>query len=507
MKVAIVGGGVSGLSTALHLAPLVAQGLIDGPIDIYDSGSQDREIGVGVWNTAIDPFKKSDRESHQHVCDALQRHGTQVRDVGYRTPNGKWLAQSSLGGGDLPSLLFLREMDLVSSLREAVQMEQAQGLVNLKVGDDSNVQGIYEQSTEPWSASIHYSNGKPSEREYHLIVATDGMNSKIRKLYGGHLLQRQHISGTAALPGPMDLPTTKDSSASSSMSSVEQGQSEATGTQDREYTVFRGNSMLTTEESGLDVSFQTWGEGRSQRFAVVPMKMSDEDGSGGQTERQVWFITISDDQITSETDPMKRRTKLLEAFSDWHDPIRQIVEATPPDKILMERALAHKYCMIPVTNFNQVIHRVHGGRQPSSAEVTAGDGPAIVFVGDSFMTIDPILAQGFTIGMEGAAALAGSLNTSLRLPASADFPSLAFDPHALRDGLNSRHEMRLDRLICLLRATELVQALGQPRTGTFLGMISRDIIRPLMGIAPDFVKTPVFNAMMKYSLGLPPQQQ
>ena len=55
----------------------------------------------------------------------------------------------------------------------------------------------------------------------------------------------------------------------------------------------------------------------------------------------------------------------------------------------------------------------------------------------------------------------------------------------------------------LLRITELVQALGQPQTGTMAGLLSRDIIRPAMKFTPNFVKTPIFNSVMQYSLGLP----
>jgi hypothetical protein len=73
----------------------------------------------------------------------------------------------------------------------------------------------------------------------------------------------------------------------------------------------------------------------------------------------------------------------------------------------------------------------------------------------------------------------------------------------LRQELKGRHDNRLQRLICLLRATEMVQALGQPTTGTLAGFVTRDVIRPLMRLTPDFIKTPVFNAVLKYSLGLP----
>jgi hypothetical protein len=117
------------------------------------------------------------------------------------------------------------------------------------------------------------------------------------------------------------------------------------------------------------------------------------------------------------------------------------------------------------------------------------------------MTVDPILAQGFTLAMEGAAMLRHSVEHCC-IPCSTD-PSVAFDPYVLRHELKKHHDLRMDRLVCLLRATELVQALGQP-TGGLAGLLNTKILRPLVRWTPNFVKAPIFNSMLKYSLGRPP---
>lgn len=494
MRVAIVGGGAAGLSTALHLAPLVSQGYISGPIDVFEADSRrGRDVGVGIWSTALDPFENSDHDSHQLVYNDMVRHGTYIRGVGYRTPKGHWLAKSTLDDS-LPGLLFLREVDLISSLRKAVHLEELRGTVNLHSGKGFQISSIYEKSTDPWAAPLVLKNNEQSTpRDYHLIIAADGMNSGLRKMYGGHIYKRHHLTGTEALPGPLDLPNNTPRHDWDVM-----GQAEATGTQDRNYTVFRGNANMSTEETDLGVSFQTWGERHSMRFATVPMYYPDPKAPGKRCERQVWFATTNDQAIAAEKDPAVRRDMLLENFKDWHDPVCRLMEATGPDDILMERAMAHKHCMGPVVNFNNVIKKIRNVQSPSS-----GHGPAIVYMGDAFMCIDPILAQGFTIGMEGAAALAKSIDYSIKAPKRSEFPQLAFDPDALRDELKLRHERRLGRLIHLLRATELVQALGQPTSGTLSGFITRAILRPLMRITPGFIKTPIFNGMLKYSLGVP----
>lgn len=109
-----------------------------------------------------------------------------------------------------------------------------------------------------------------------------------------------------------------------------------------------------------------------------------------------------------------------------------------------------------------------------------------------------VLAQGFSVGLEGAADLPLSVEKSC-----VQFEDLFMDPYILRDELKSRHERRLDRLVCLLRATEIVQALGQPRCGTVTGFVAKNVLRPAMRLAPNAIKTPFFNAMLKYSVGLP----
>ena len=140
---------------------------------------------------------------------------------------------------------------------------------------------------------------------------------------------------------------------------------------------------------------------------------------------------------------------------------------------------------------------------------SSGEGPCIVFVGDSYMTVDPILAQGFTFAMESGAALrksversCQSIETNVSLSSKNDSdPQLAFDPIRLRQQLKDRQVAKMNRLICLLRVTELVQALGQPNT-KWTGIFNTMVLRPLMKLTPNFIKAPIFNAVLKYSLGL-----
>jgi len=503
--VAVVGGGAAGMATALHLAPLAEAGLIGGPVDVYDGGGQDSSpIGVGIWSTALYKFRDSvDVESHQIAYNTMVEKGSFSERVGFRSPHGHWLAESNLAGDHLPDFLFLRQSDMLGALRKAIDYEVEQGNIALYSGPSHKVHSVSEDSPKAWSAPLLIQKNGPdkaaeaTERDYHLIVAADGMNSVLRKTYGGYVVDRKRFLGTNAMEnlsdGPLDLPDGRDYEDGWALSN----QAEATGTQDRNYHVFRGNSPVTQDEvEGLEKAFQTWGEYGNMRFATVPMEFPLP---GGETEeRHTWFITIDDENISSERDPIKRKDMLLDAFREWHDPIRQLVEATPPGEILMDRAVAHKHSCEPIVNFNEIVHTIR--KKPFQS---SGSGPAIQFVGDAFMTVDPILAQGFTFGMEGAAALAQSLSKCLGAKNDNIIQNqLSFDPFLLRKELLDRHDRRLNRLICLLRSSQIVQSLGQPTKGSLPGLISRDIIRPLMRLTPDFVKTLIFNRVMEYSLGL-----
>jgi 2-polyprenyl-6-methoxyphenol hydroxylase-like FAD-dependent oxidoreductase len=508
LRVAVVGGGCAGLSSALHLAPLVEKGLLASPIDIYThdnpSMSHQRDIGVGVWSTALDPFRfEQDRPSHQLAYESLIQAGTWVTNVGYRTPDGSWLMKSHLPPNhseadqrNMPALLFLREKDLWNSLSTAVHWEQQRGMIQIHT--QQKVTQLWEQSTRPFSTHLMIENQKnkdlslPTERDYHVIIAADGTHSLLRQQYGGHDVERRvRLTGTGALPMPLDIPAEGQHASAADWNEMQR--QTGIGLQDRHYTVYRGNAPLTREEMGLDdTSFQTWGTGNSMRFATVPMVYPV---GNRKEERQVWFITCDDPEIAQETNPIKRRDMLLEKFHGWHDPIRRIVEATDPNEILADRAIAHRYATSPVLNFNHVVEKMRGIRPPNS-----GSGPFIIFVGDAFMTIDPILAQGFTVGMEGAYIMKKAIEKAC-VKCERD-PTLNYDPYLLEKVLKERDESRMKRLVCLLRATELVQFLGQP-SGT-LGQFQTKILRPVVHMIPNLIKSPIFDRVLKYSLGITP---
>jgi len=452
LRIAVVGGGVSGLSSALHLSDLAEKGLVS--IDIYPgpTSQQKRDIGVGVWSTALLPFAASSRQSHQSIWKELLAKGKWLREVGYRDPSGSWLARSVLPSQSfeqMPGLLFLRESDLIETLESALSTQEQTTI--RRVHEDSMVIGFANDCNREWSAPLMLENDVISDNDYHLIVAADGTNSNLRQLHE---------------PGEL-----------------------ANSVEDRQYAVLRANAPLTTEQTGCQgTSFQTWGEGQSMRFATVPLSYSE---GSEEVERQVWFATTNSMEILNENCPLQRKDALLSAFQSWHDPICRMIEASPAEEIMMERAISHKNALAPVTNARKIIGEAPSTDKPSES------GPCLVFVGDAFMTVDPILAQGFTLGLEGAY----HIRQSVGLACSKFSSDLAFNPLILRKALLESHKERSSRYTKLLRATELVQALGQPR-GSHTGFVCKSLIRPSMRVTPEILKTPIFNAMLKYSLGV-----
>jgi len=334
--------------------------------------------------------------------------------------------------------------------------------------------------------------------------------------------------------------------------------------EDRQYTVFRGTSPLSDLETGMKgISFQTWGESDSMRFATVPMQKG-----------QAWFVTTSDprfrlqhnsehddkiqDSNSSTLSSEERKQIILNAFKDWHDPIIPLIESTPANDIMMENAIAHQFSMGPLLslhNHDSNLAGIHGKSKQSETSTAEfkrkqryedeiiGRGPILCFVGDANMTVDPVLAQGFTMAMEDASLLSSTIQKSCiqnkdknslesnslspntekqydlhNLQSTYNITSsglstmrknLTFNPRKLRSLLANQYiEIYEPRLLCLLRATELVQMLAQPTSHfTVAGALSKYVVRPSMQIMPNLIKKPIFDFIVKYSLGIPRGKQ
>lgn len=524
IRVAIIGAGASGMSTALHLAPLAKRGLIEMPIDIYEksspsdvhphekqaetgadedfhpgSGNIGREIGIGIWSTALSPFLKSGSSTHSELIEDLEEKGQYVGNVGYRTPSGKWLTKGKLNNHGMgkfgtadadPALLFIREKDFLSSLRKACEVEENNhGTIQIHYGTEVQDVALPNNADESYSGYLKFAddNDSLSSKPYHFIISADGMCSTFRKKYAGYSKEWERKSGITE-----KLTEAYEKKVLGEIHAIE----------DRNYTVFRGNAPLSDSEAHMDgVSFQTWGEGKSMRFAAVGMSHPNLSNPSQREEEQVWFATICDSLTKDVKNAEERKKRLADTFKDWHDPVGSLIESTPANKIFMERGVAHKHSVFPVFNFSQIVEyqdrKNHESSHYDTNRSSVSPGPILCFSGDAAMTVDPVLAQGFTIAMESAADLAQTLESSLS-QSSSDKRLIRSE---MEDSLTKRNQRRYERILCLLRATELVQAISQP-SATLSGVLSNKLIRPVMMLTPSFVKESIFSYMIKYSLGL-----
>lgn len=561
------------MTTALHLAPLVSAGVINGPIDVYEasaskyqmmggrqshpgSGSRGRDIGVGIWSTAWKPFlrslekglvatdaigKEKNRKSYITLLKDLEMCGSYVKEVGYRTPDGSWLVQSELNarpygvddvlsgkskdvGSDDPALLFVREKDLLSCLRNAIKIEKSLGTIAFHTG--VRVDGIDNISGDMGSLvcsnvseNSETAEDATSSKPFHLIIAADGLNSTLRSRYAGHHSMYTSGMGSSQLYGINRKKATK--SANYEKYEHTTAHRQITQVEDRDYIVFRGNAPKLHED-GTDGggSFQTWGEKNSMRFAAVPFRhaVNDEDDDAKfhyeesnwfekKDDEEVWFATINDEQIYetyrtvgTSLNAEERKQLLLDAFGSWHKPVRTLIETTPAEEILYEMAVSHRFNASPVFDVSSIVEFEQ--KCKGSPRRVDGRGPALVFIGDSMMTVDPVLAQGFTIAMESGASMVQSLERVIEDQTISN-PSdpLCYQPDILRKEMKERHSRTEQRILSLLRSTELVQQLAQPH-GFVSSFFATKIVRPMMKICPHGLKTSIFDYMIKYSLGL-----
>jgi len=422
------------------------------------SGALGRNIGVGIWSTAWWPFLRSlqqgisstndsvmsthkNRQSYKTLLQDLESCGSYVGDVGYRTPNGSWLVKSELnshpfGINDLlnndnkssksleedidnPALLFVRERDLLSCLRNAIKIEQRLGTIKYHSG--IRVNGIDNINGDLGSLVLQHTDDTENESlswispQYHLIIAADGLYSSLRSRFAGH--NSAHVTAGMTLGDPQNMIESEWDHT--------KGQREATQIEDREYVVFRGNApKLDSDEEDGSGSFQTWGEKRNMRFAAVPFEHETEDledddddtsNSGGhysksqsfkskQQDEEVWFATMSDPSFVHKAnaastshDAEERKQMLLEAFGSWHKPISTLISNTPADEIMYEIAIAHRHNTSPVFDVARIMEfellqdKMAKAREDgqdlkniNSDDIKInGQGPTLVFLGDA----------------------------------------------------------------------------------------------------------------------------
>ena len=270
MRVAIVGSGVGGLSTAHSLSrlPFVSS------IKIIDKGTNNDKMTdnsyTGLWNPALSILCNYGIDIDSKVCF--------VNKSGYKGVDGRWLAQPKKGLGkglfDSPCLGFLKNSDLLKALSSS-----------LPPSIDIIKEDLESIDTKNNIITVRTSDGK--EYEVDLVLGCDGKNSSVRNTIhkDNHTLQY------------------------------------------RGYEVYRGHSTslfhFAYKQRISEEAFQTWGEGI--RFATVP---TNEGNAWFLACSKVTANSNSSSKGCHNVISNDKFQELQRLVSNWHQPVLDLLANT-----------------------------------------------------------------------------------------------------------------------------------------------------------------------------------
>ena len=172
MRVAVVGGGIGGMSLALSLA---AAGLDD--IDVYESSSAIKELGVGI---NVMPYAVREL-AELGLLDELSSIGIPTADFSYYSRLGQWIWGEPLGiaaGYRWPQLSIHRGQ-LLGVLQRAVIARL--GIERIHTGHHLARFGK-DRDGRPWAEFVDRATGVPAGRtQADLLVGCDGIHSMVRR--------------------------------------------------------------------------------------------------------------------------------------------------------------------------------------------------------------------------------------------------------------------------------------------------------------------------------------
>ena len=161
-RVAIIGGGIGGLTTAIALRK------IGFDVNVYERADELKEVGSGIslWPNAVRSLNKID----PNVLARLTTRGRSLRRMLMNDANGERIKTLPLPADDCTGIAIHRA-ELQSSLAQSVPARS----IRL-----NHTFSHLEQ--RPNSVLLHFENGASAEAD--LVVACDGIHSDVRKSLG-----------------------------------------------------------------------------------------------------------------------------------------------------------------------------------------------------------------------------------------------------------------------------------------------------------------------------------
>lgn len=298
MRIAIVGGGIGGLTAALALREFGFEA------EVYEQARALLDVGaaIAVWSNAM---RVLDRLG---LTNTIRTHAGEMKEIHWLDSRGFLLNRLSI-----PSSVALHRADLQSTLLHALPASSIKlnhSLVSFAQHSDKVI--------------AKFSNGDSIEADF--LIGADGIHSDVRA---------QLLGDNEPLY--------------------------------RGYTVWRGISAATPTSISPATAIEI--HGRGKRFGIGPV------GAG----RVGWWA--SSNSTIHQHQPEHAEHELLRLFEDWYPPAAQLIEQTPPHRILTTAAF---------------------DREPTR---TWGNGH-LTLLGDAIHPTTPNLGQGGCLAMEDAMVLA-----------------------------------------------------------------------------------------------------
>jgi 2-polyprenyl-6-methoxyphenol hydroxylase-like FAD-dependent oxidoreductase len=304
VRIAIVGGGIGGLTAALALREFGFES------EVYEQAPALLDVGaaIALWPNALRVLERLGLKT------TILNHAGEMEEIRWLDQRGALLNRVSI-----PQSVALHRADLQSTLFQALATPV------IKLG---HTFAAYDDRKDNVVAS--FTQGE--EIETDVLIGADGIHSKIRAQI---LKDNQPIY--------------------------------------RGYTVWRGISSVLPDSIPANTAVEI--HGRGKRFGIGPV------GNG----RAGWWaaanLTWTPSGAASERAAHNAHDELLRLFKGWPSSALQLIESTPPERILTTPAF---------------------DRDPNQ---TWGNG-RITLLGDAIHPTTPNLGQGGCLAMEDALVLA-----------------------------------------------------------------------------------------------------
>ncbi|HXI24152.1 MAG TPA: FAD-dependent monooxygenase [Pyrinomonadaceae bacterium] len=393
MRIAIIGGGIGGLTAALALRQFGFEP------QVFEQAPNLLEVGAAIlmWPNAMRVL------SRLGLATAIRDHGEVLEKAQWLRCDGKLLNRFRLPKSDVPAVA-LHRADLQHTLVQALPQD------TIHLGQ---VFKSYEQL--PDQIIAHFDNA--SSVTCDVLVAADGIHSQARM----QLLN--------------DGPPTEHS-----------------------YAAWRG--VVPHTPSNVMAGTATEIYGRGQRFGFGPLGFG-KVGWWASTNKSL----MRDHRVNpgSETGALAIRDELLRLFADWHEPVLDLIQATPLTAFVRNGVFDRS----PITNWGT---------------------DRVTLLGDAIHPITPNLGQGGGLAIEDAAILARCFEKYVS-------PEHLFPENTLSvtKALHSFSALRRDRAAAVARYSRFYGVIGQWEGRLAVGLRDR-----ILSLVPNVLTERFLRGVFDY---------